>query len=101
MRNINEEYRILTSEILNSGVPKDDRTGVGTLSKFGYTLVHDMELGFPLLHIKKVSFKAAKVELMWILQGRTDLKYLEDNKKNPNSTWQGECFVFDDRVKHT
>jgi thymidylate synthase len=79
MRNINEEYRILTSEILNSGVPKDDRTGVGTLSKFGYTLVHDMELGFPLLHIKKVSFKAAKVELMWILQGRTDLKYLEDN----------------------
>ncbi len=79
MRNINEEYRILTSEILNSGIPKDDRTGVGTLSKFGYTLVHDMELGFPLLHIKKVSFKAAKVELMWILQGRTDLKYLEYN----------------------
>ena len=79
MRNINAEYRILVSEILNNGKPKNDRTGVGTLSKFGYTIEHNMSLGFPLLNIKKVSFKAAKVELMWILQGRTDLKYLEDN----------------------
>ena len=69
----------LVSEILNSGKHKNDRTGVGTLSKFGYTIKHDMALGFPLLYTKKVSFKAAKVELMWILQGRTDLKYLEDN----------------------
>ena len=79
MTNINEQYRILTAEILNNGKPKADRTGVGTLSKFGYTIEHDMRLGFPLLYTKKVSFKAAKVELMWILQGRTDLKYLEDN----------------------
>ena len=79
MININEQYRILVSEILNSGKHKNDRTGVGTLSKFGYTIRHDMALGFPLLYTKKVSFKAAKVELMWILQGRTDLKYLEDN----------------------
>jgi len=50
MININEQYRILVSEILNSGKHKNDRTGVGTLSKFGYTIRHDMALGFPLLY---------------------------------------------------
>ncbi len=79
MTNINNEYRALVASILQSGNKKKDRTGIGTLSKFGYAIHHDMKLGFPLLHIKKTSFKAAKTELLWILQGRTDLKYLEDN----------------------
>ena len=79
MININEEYRSLLSNILHSNNTKEDRTGVGTLSIFGHTITHHMELGFPLLNIKKVSFQAAKTELLWILQGRTDLKYLEDN----------------------
>jgi len=79
MININNEYRALVANILQSGNKKKDRTGIGTLSKFGYAIHHDMQLGFPLLHIKKTSFKAAKTELLWILQGRTDLKYLEDN----------------------
>jgi len=82
MININEEYRTLVAEILQSGIEKKDRTGVGTLSKFGCTIMHHMEEGFPLLHIKKTSFDAAKTELLWILQGRTDLKYLEDNGVN-------------------
>jgi len=79
MININEEYRALVARILQTGKEKEDRTGVGTLSKFGHTIIHHMDLGFPLLSIKKVSFDAAKTELLWILQGRTDLKYLEDN----------------------
>lgn len=79
MININEEYRALVARILQTGKEKGDRTGVGTLSKFGHTIIHHMDLGFPLLNIKKVSFDAAKTELLWILQGRTDLKYLEDN----------------------
>ena len=64
MININEQYRILVSEILNSGKHKDDRTGVGTLSKFGYTIRHDMRLGFPLLYTKKVSFKKSSQRIL-------------------------------------
>ena len=79
MINIEDEYRGLLSSLLYGGVPKKDRTGTGTRSIFGRTIKHDMGLGFPLITGKKVSFKAAKTELLWILQGRTDLKYLEDN----------------------
>ena len=79
MINIENEYKGLLSEILDRGLDKSDRTGTGTKSVFGRTIRHDMSLGFPILTGKKISFNAAKVELLWILRGRTDLKYLEDN----------------------
>ena len=79
MKNIENEYRGLLSQILNSGMDKEDRTGTGTRSIFGRTIRHQMSDGFPLLTGKKVSFNAARTELLWILNGRTDLKYLEDN----------------------
>ena len=79
MTNIENEYKELMSEILYRGSDKEDRTGTGTKSVFGRTIRHDMSLGFPILTGKKISFNAAKVELLWILRGRTDLKYLEDN----------------------
>ena len=79
MTNIENEYRGLLSQILNTGLYKEDRTGTGTRSIFGRTIRHQMADGFPLLTGKKVSFNAARTELLWILQGRTDLKYLEDN----------------------
>ena len=79
MININDEYRGLLSSILHGGIPKEDRTGTGTRSVFGRIIKHDMRLGFPILTSKKISFNAAKTELLWILQGRTDLKYLENN----------------------
>ena len=79
MINIENEYKGLLSEILDKGVDKSDRTGTGTKSVFGRTIRHDMSLGFPILTGKKISFNAARTELLWILQGRTDLKYLEDN----------------------
>ena len=79
MINIENEYKELLSEILDRGVDKSDRTGTGTKSVFGRTIRHDMSLGFPILTGKKISFNAARTELLWILQGRTDLKYLEDN----------------------
>jgi len=79
MRNIENEYKGLLSEILDKGVDKSDRTETGTKSVFGRTIRHDMSLGFPILTGKKISFNAAKTELLWILNGRTDLKYLEDN----------------------
>jgi thymidylate synthase len=79
MTNIENEYKKLMETILYRGLDKADRTGTGTKSIFGTTIRHDMSMGFPLLTGKRVSFKAAKTELLWILQGRTDLKYLEDN----------------------
>ena len=79
MTNIENEYKELLSEILDRGMDKSDRTGTGTKSVFGRTIRHDMSLGFPILTGKKISFNAAKTELLWILNGRTDLKYLEDN----------------------
>ena len=77
--NIENEYKRLLSEILDRGSDKEDRTGTGTKSVFGRTIRHNMSLGFPILTGKKISFNAARTELLWILNGRTDLKYLEDN----------------------
>ena len=79
MINIDEEYRGLLSGILHSGVEKEDRTGTGTRSVFGRVIKHDMACGFPLLTTKKVYFKHAVTELLWILQGRTDLNYLHEH----------------------
>ena len=79
MINIENEYRALIAGILYWGRDKSDRTGTGTRSLFGKMIKHDMSIGFPILTGKKISFNAARTELLWILQGRTDLKYLEDN----------------------
>ena len=79
MINIEREYRKLMYDILATGKDKSDRTGTGTKSVFGRTIQHDMSEGFPMLTSKRVSFNAARTELLWILNGRTDLKYLEDN----------------------
>jgi thymidylate synthase len=79
MINIENEYRGLMAGILHGGFNKKDRTGTGTKAVFGRTIKHDMSLGFPILTGKKISFNAARTELLWILNGRTDLKYLEDN----------------------
>lgn len=79
MINIQDEYRGLLSSVLHGGAPKKDRTGVGTRSVFGRMLRHSMELGFPLLTTKRIYFKHAVTELLWILHGRTDIKYLRDN----------------------
>lgn len=79
MISIEDEYRGLMAGILHGGSNKADRTGTGTKAVFGRTIKHDMSLGFPILTGKKISFNAARTELLWILQGRTDLKYLEDN----------------------
>ena len=82
MINIQDEYRGLLAGVLYSGKAKEDRTGTGTRSVFGRMIKHDMSLGFPLLTTKKIYFKHAVTELLWILQGRTDLRYLQSNGVN-------------------
>tara|TARA_B100000035_G_C21035718_1_gene570830 strand:+ start:4839 stop:5669 length:831 start_codon:yes stop_codon:yes gene_type:complete len=76
MISIQKEYRKLLFEVLHEGKFKSDRTGTGTLSVFGRSICHNMDLGFPLLTTKKIYFNHAITELLWILQGRTDLEYL-------------------------
>ena len=82
MINIDEEYKGLLSGVFHAGKNKEDRTGVGTKSVFGRTIRHDMAEGFPLITTKKVSFNAALTEILWILQGRTDLQYLTNHNVN-------------------
>ena len=82
MINIDEEYRGLLSGVLHGGKNKEDRTGVGTKSVFGRMIQHDMALGFPLLTTKKINFNHALTEILWILQGRTDMQYLLNHGVN-------------------
>lgn len=82
MINIDEEYRGLLAGVFHAGKEKEDRTGTGTRSVFGRTIRHDMKAGFPLLTTKKIYFKNAVTELLWILQGRTDMQYLHNHGLN-------------------
>lgn len=87
MINVQDEYRGLLSGVLYSGKQKEDRTGTGTTAVFGRVLRHDMALGFPLLTAKKIYFNHAVTELLWILQGRTDIAYLH---KHGVSYWDSD-----------
>lgn len=73
------EYVKLIRKILDEGVPSNDRTGVGTVGIFGYQMQLDLRDGFPLLSLKKIHWKSVVVELLWMLRGDTNTKYLRDH----------------------
>ena len=87
---LDSQYQQLLQDIIDFGVDKQDRTGTGTKSIFGYTIHHNMSWGFPLLTTKKVPFKTMATELMWFLMGDTNIKYLVDNNCH---IWDGDAFA--------
>ncbi len=85
-----KNYLDLMQEIVDDGVNKDDRTGVGTRSLFGRQLRYDLSLGFPLVTTKKIHLKSIIHELIWFLSGDTNIKYLNDNGVRIWNEWADE-----------
>lgn len=85
-----KQYLELLQDVLENGVQKGDRTGVGTRSVFGRQMRFDLSEGFPLATTKKMFWKGAVIELLWFLRGDTNTKFLEDNGVTFWREWQTE-----------
>ena len=88
-----KQYLDLAQKILDDGVTKEDRTGVGTKSIFGYQMRFDLQKGFPLLTTKRVAFRLIKSELLWFLKGDTNIRYLLEHNNHIWDEWAFERYV--------
>jgi thymidylate synthase len=88
-----KQYLELCQHILDNGIYKEDRTGVGVISTFGYQMRFDLSQGFPLLTTKKVHLKAIIHELLWFIKGDTNIKYLVEHDVKIWNEWPYQKYV--------
>ncbi|MGN1401059.1 MAG: thymidylate synthase [Bacillus sp. (in: firmicutes)] len=94
-----KQYLELCEHILQKGVKKEDRTGTGTISTFGYQMRFDLQKGFPLMTTKRVPFRLVASELLWFIKGDTNIRYLLQNNNHIWDEWAFKKWVESDEYE--